>query len=1530
MDKNRRPAPPNWNDLERSLAGELKKFLPAHVSIALHELPRSGDCRILRATLGGPALTQLAAEFGGDGKMDLYWLLPVEPNLFADAATGELWTSARVLILEGFFAESDGEATGNTSAPRGKADLTPDLDHGRVVEGWWADAERLWRQFARAAEADRVSLQDFVRLEAGLNALWTSARKRSRLLTKIGEPHRENPLLRTETQRQIRIGLWGMESHGRLRLPHESHKGRLCPFQTPESKRTGLDLHLAAGAEVTADGTIRAGDYLFSIAVGMIPYPLHTDGPRLMMGGKNMKQAEIGIEGAEPPIVPGYLEGERAQFIPALKELVDKKGRLTPSIGLNALTVVMPFEGYTYEDGLVVSQSLAQRFFIGDGTHTIHKTYERWLKGPCLADPDPAAAIRSSIPTAAPRYVYGDPLPLPRFPFHLRDKDGKLEHCPIPTVVYDHHAPGTLNGDAPRIEVLALRPTGKDEERGVRITLKLTWRFRVERPLGLGDKLTGRHGNKGVVTRILPDKDMPRVRMDGEELPAELIISPSSIMGRKNLGQLLEMAHSVLLRRNVPGIPDWDELDETQRRDLTALMQSVGADEWGAFPVSLPGQEPREVRAFAGWQYFCRLHHHAVKKLQARGASGPFQEATGQPAVCGARTGQRLGEMENWSLLSHGAEDVLFKMREDFTGDPSRTKDLMRRIFRSLNLELAEQETPEGGKKRGPEKRPCLAIKRLTKAAEKTLDLRELLKLDLTIGNKEGVSVRYRNGKPDISIAEELGQLVSAMRKVERESGTSERRGERKRGAGIDELKAMLDGQGNLYVEPELLSLLPDLKRSLGKFLHATHDEDKLEALVEYRTQLVTLLSGKNGVPRRHLLGRRYNHSGRAVIVPCPDLDPHEVRLPLAMLVELLDGYGDDVFGDIFSEPLGPLRTLVNDPGRKKWSDAEAERCDKKLRTEKYELWGFLVRQPSLHRHSIQAFRLRCWNEPVIGLPPFVTAGFNADFDGDTMAVFLPPVGSVHLEKFSILSNPGLVGTGAPAFATGLDLALGWWNMDETERKKLFDRILQGKTGLEGPQRLGTCLPMFLLKGASLGFLQYSALLGDLQKAVCSASTGAATLTPLEFQRLSDCLEALPRQRGNETAADRTIKDFLERYPHLGLARMVASGAKGKVEDVRQMTWAVGSIAKFEEASENPYLTGNFWNGLEEDEMFLYSYPSRDSMAQKKLAVAEAGYLSRQFAEGLYELRVQGGDCGTRLGLRVGYAKGQDGEHLTLSLGGEELVLPTLGQIEEDLERVAWGRSLAGEVPFRRCLDTADLRSVLACWRGGAPSDNALQRHLEANENHLILRSPLFCSCASNESVCARCCGADLTQKPLDTPKPVEEGVFVGLTAAQAIGERGTQLAMKRFHDVGGTKENRISRLRECFIAKQASTDLLQERFASFLETLSTGGEGKCIAFSELPQSLIHYELALRRSHPMGLDAEASRIEGRYLSALAHERIRPLLLPEKSDAHFTDSFDTVKSRLLWGGSGSDFQAVKNPWPHRSGGKEEKDNAATEF
>ena len=556
---------------------------------------------------------------------------------------------------------------------------------------------------------------------------------------------------------------------------------------------------------------------------------------------------------------------------------------------------------------------------------------------------------------------------------------------------------------------------------------------------------------------------------------------------------------------------------------------------------------------------------------------------------------------------------------------------------------------------------------------------------------------------------------------------------------------------------------------------------------------------------------------------------PHELYLPAAMLIEMLDGYDSRYLYKLKDFNFNKLRAIVNDcPERLKEAEDIADKLDNFLLEN--NLWCFAVRQPSLHRHSVQAFKIRCWAEPVIGLPPFVTPGFNADFDGDTMAVFLPPYKHAKdLSSYAIENNPGLVGTGKHAFADCLDLALGFWNL---EGKKLADY-----------------LPEFLKNINNKSFEERGRAIQELQIKICEGSTGAATLTPLEFDEICADIRGIAKEEANNKEAEAKLKEILNKNKNFGLAVMLASGAKGKLKDVLQMTWALGEISKMKdedgetEESEKDFIAGCFWEGLTEDELFRYSYPSRYSMAQKKLSVAEAGYLTRQLAEGLYELVIEDGDCGTQEGLKVEYFEDIDGKACVKL---EDIIVPTLGNLKKDLIRILWGRVELGKT---EPLNMQDIENIAAQWekekRGG-----------------LIIRSPLRCSKREAGHVCSVCYGADLAMKPFDKPETVRGGFAAGMTAAQAIGERGTQLAMKRFHDVAGgnkaqeqeahnaEKRNAIKELRSLFIFNNRTGNLLDNLFnrvliKEFKKDDKDKNDKLYDADGELPQALIHFETAL-------------------------------------------------------------------------------------
>lgn len=1409
------------------------------VKISLYESIKAGGksgSEILMLELKGEPVEDLARMYGKDGRLILRWIMPFRNGGVCDATdflTGESYSSGYIFRRPEFDRGNHDDI-----AP---LHLCPDLYKGSVLPAWYSDIKYKWTRFAKNITNGKCYLENFIRLESGLNAIFTSgtARSLARFTKKPGDD--TNPLLALETSRQV-LTDWPSETLGRIRIPHSSHEKRLCPFQTPESKRIGLQLNLTAGARVN-DGKIIAGDDLFSVACGLIPYPHHTDGPRLMMGGKNMKQAETGIAGAEAPIVPGYYEGDYSADIEILRSHMKDK-RFFPYLGLNALTLIMPFKGYTYEDGLVISESLASRLRIKEGSYSISRTFEVIIKEADLAQKGIEIYDADKIFTFKPgeKYIYGDNLPTPSVNLYSTDNPAKIESW---RERYDHHAPG-VSRDI-KIRGIIKKISGSKNDKQYEIEFIVSWNFIVDRPMSIGDKLTGRNGNKGVVTKILPDDEMPKIHFADETLPAELIISPCSIIGRKNLGQIWEMTHSLLIMkggsklhalldetgldiRNIrlDGMNDYinGENIERVKSRLSEFLSETGCDEWGTFDVTFGG---KSVKAFAGWQYFCRLHHHAWKKLQARGSHAPYDSYNGQPVRCGALTGQRLGEMENWAFLSHGAESVLSDMRIKQTGNYEKTRTLFRKILRSLGIVITENES---GLKFSVRENDDDNLKRKS--------LRNALSSDSELLPYCG---SITNQKSPLDSAREILSYLE-----ENHNDNTRVKSAAKKLSEIIDGECFFNPDGSIHVEPEILSysaemnndiqedgsVIPVRSPSLKKLLlRFCTDENKLgraEALIAYRDGLLQILSGKTGIPRCFMAGRRYNHSGRAVIVPELSLNVDCVYLPAAMLVEILDGYDDSYVSKIPGSlrDFHKLRKIFSDYYHNESEAHElAKSLDDFLMSDNGELWCFLIRQPSLHRHSVQSFRVKCWEFPVIGIPPFVTPGFNADFDGDTMAVFIPPYDDAEdLSRYSILNNPGLIGNGKIALADSLDLALGFWNV---KREKLSDHLSD------------------ILRNTPRDNLRET--LRKLQADIAECSSGAATLTPVEFMRLS---------------RDITDDDFA-----CGLNVLINSGAKGSKDDTEKIARSIGNIDVMNDTDEDSESThtvkiaGNFWNGLSDSELFTYSYPSRFSMAQKKLSVAPAGYLSRLLAEKLFEFTVSVNDCGTLDGVEVSYSHEFD----RLIIDGEPL--PTLGDLLRDAQRVLWGRVIVGE---NSCLDSKGVMRVLESFKNGGK---------------VKMRSPLHCHERKHGHVCARCYGADVASKPFDAPETVKENFAAGLTAAEAIGERGTQLAMKRFHDVGSNAQSPIQVIRKILAGKNPVpiTEVITE--------ILTADRENHTANKELPQSMIHFEIA----------ASYSAADGdKYLSDIAGEKISRILVRKPgADFSFADSLTMMKSRLIWEG-----------------------------
>ncbi len=177
-----------------------------------------------------------------------------------------------------------------------------------------------------------------------------------------------------------------------------------------------------------------------------------------------------------------------------------------------------------------------------------------------------------------------------------------------------------------------------------------------KRKIQVGDKMSGRHGNKGVISLILPQEDMPYLP-DGT--PIDIMLNPQGVPSRMNIGQVLELHMGMACKKLGVHIAS-PVLDGASTEDVKAMMKEAGMEEDGK-TILYDGRtgEPFDHRISVGVMYFVKLHHMVDDKLHAR-STGPYSLVTQQPLGGKAQFGgQRFGEMEIWALEAYGASHVL-------------------------------------------------------------------------------------------------------------------------------------------------------------------------------------------------------------------------------------------------------------------------------------------------------------------------------------------------------------------------------------------------------------------------------------------------------------------------------------------------------------------------------------------------------------------------------------------------------------------------------------------------------------------------------------------------------------------------------------------------------------------------------------------------------------------------------------------------------------------------------------------------------
>jgi len=352
------------------------------------------------------------------------------------------------------------------------------------------------------------------------------------------------------------------------------------------------------------------------------------------------------------------------------------------ALGRNILVGFIPWNGYNYEDSILISQRVVKddmftsihiKEFVTEVRETklgpekitrdIPNTSEK-----SLDNLDSEGIIRVGAKVRSRDILVGKVTPksetetTPEFKLLNSIFGEKAKEVRDSSLRLDHGIEGTV------IDIQRLKRTeGDDLNPGVDEVVKVL--IATKRKLREGDKMAGRHGNKGVVARILPEEDMPYME-DGT--PLDLCLTPLGVPSRMNIGQLLETelgwAASTLdewYSAPVFQSPSTDQIEEKLKEaGLPVTSKTVLRD-------GRTG-EPYLNSIFCGVIYFLKLHHLVDDKMHAR-STGPYSLVTQQPLGGKAQFGgQRLGEMEVWALEAYGAahtlQELLTIKSDDMTG----------------------------------------------------------------------------------------------------------------------------------------------------------------------------------------------------------------------------------------------------------------------------------------------------------------------------------------------------------------------------------------------------------------------------------------------------------------------------------------------------------------------------------------------------------------------------------------------------------------------------------------------------------------------------------------------------------------------------------------------------------------------------------------------------------------------------------------------------------------------------------------------
>jgi DNA-directed RNA polymerase subunit beta' len=1209
------------------------------------------------------------------------------------------------------------------------------------------------------------------------------------------------------------------------------------------------------------------------------------------------------------------------------------------ALGTGLKTAYMPYKGLNYEDGVVISESAAKKLTsLHSHERRVHipvdvvgkrkkrgAAEDRTKKQTFLSymqhayspeqfkkmSEDGTIAIGSKV-------TKGDPLVLvlnrPTGTFQrswrktLRGKKGSLKEFRDGTLRWDSDHDGVVT------DVIR-------DGNNVRVVVK------TEEAAQVGDKLVGRHGNKGVITRIIPDEEMPSTRgEDGAYEPADLLLNPLGIPGRINLGQVLETAAGKVAEKTGKpfDIKNFDENVEDYLALVESALKQAGLTDKEPLYDPLTGK-PFEEDVLVGNQYIYKLHHQVDKKMAARsgsGGKGNHYDQNNIPAGGGKAGGMRMGELGNYALLGGNARKNLYEMTALKTGENTDMwealvndrpipapdvpfaydkflgylnalrVDVKKSGSRLTMVPMTEEEVQTLARRELPE--PGLALRGRDNAVLRGgmfdesltggLDgkkwtrfslpepmpnpvFEDAIKKLLDINGREFNA--YMSGKVEVNGKRGGEALEEKLREVDLDELEKALRDELTRRKGSARSKAYhrlrivkaLKEHGKdptVYMMRSVPVLPPNFRpltikedgsynaddpnhlyKDLGAVREAMQNAkeaglpakqmselreemyDGLKALSGIDGSLTresagildtiagkrrkggqTEGSAKRGYFHEKLLKRRQDFSGRSTITPEPNMGLDEVGLPEEMAWKLFEPF---IQRELKRRGLGLAQAA-------KEIEQRTPRARNALDHAVEGHPVILKRDPALHRYNTMAFMPRLVPGKSIEIHPLVTAGYGADFDGDTMSVYVPVTQDAIKEAKGMVPTNNLFSstTGRVMWAPSQEQILGLHLMTKAEREtdatfksakdalaahangqvRMTDLItVGGKRTTVGRLKVRSALPASMQDQAALdadGLT--SRLVEDLMTAI-------AKEVPDDFDESVNALKDLGNNYATERGYSIGLDDFKVINKDVRDAKIAEVSAKAEAIFAGE-----GKYGKMKKAEREKEVIRLFTEVRKELDALNDAVLKASPTNAYKLVTSGAKSKPAQLKQ-IVSTPFMVMDAKNRTVPYIiprSYSEGVDiGSYVTTLHGARKGTIDKVDSVRDPgyLSKQMTNSTMNIVVTEDDCgttngvklgLSDADLADRYLVG-GGLVTPDVIAKAQTEGKTSLLVRSPL--KCESPKGVCRKCMGL------VDGGKTPDIGRNVGVVAAQSLAEPAVQLSMKVFHSggVAGAKESTLA-----------------------------------------------------------------------------------------------------------------------------------------